>query len=126
MMDKKQAMTVLRAFGKAFNKGDVDAILECVTDDFEWRLAEGEEAPDGKIVKGKEAVRAALKDRDRATKFMRFSETSVHFADDSVIGCFRATGELADGTKIDQRGVDIYEFQGGKIAVKDSYWKRII
>ena len=124
-MDEKQVMTVLRAFGKAFNKGDADAILECVTNDFEWRLAEGEEAPDGKIVKGKEAVRAALEERDRTTKYMRFSETSVHFADDLVVGCFRATGELTDGTKIDQRGVDIYEFHGRKIAVKDSYWKRI-
>ena len=124
-MDEEQAMTVLRAFGKAFNKGDVDAILECVTDDFEWRLAEGDEAPDGKIVKGKEAVRAALEERDRTTKSMRFSETSVHFAGETVIGCFRATGEMTDGSNVDQRGVDIYEFRDGKIAVKDSYWKRI-
>lgn len=124
-MDQNQAMDVLRAFGKAFNKGDVDAILECVTDDFEWRLAEGPDAPDGKIVKGKEAVRAALEERDRTTKSMRFSETSVHFAGETVIGCFRATGEMTDGTEIDQRGVDIYQFRDGKISVKDSYWKRI-
>lgn len=118
-------MEVLRAFGKAFNKGDVDAILDCVTEDFEWRLAEGPDAPDGKIVKGKDAVRAALEERDRTTKSMRFSETSVHFAGETVIGCFRATGEMTDGTSIDQRGVDIYQFRDGRIAVKDSYWKRI-
>jgi ketosteroid isomerase-like protein len=125
MMDEDQAMEVLKAFGRAFNKGDVDAILDCVTDDFEWRLAEGPDAPDGKIVKGKHAVREALAERDRTVKSMRFSETSVHFAGDTVIGCFRATGEMADGSAIDKRGVDIYAFRDGKIALKDSYWKRV-
>ncbi|MDA0656904.1 MAG: nuclear transport factor 2 family protein [Proteobacteria bacterium] len=124
-MDDDQVMNVLRAFGKAFNKGDVEAILECVTDDFEWRLAAGPDAPDGKVVTGKGAVREALAERDESTKSMRFSETSVHIAGNSVFGCFRATGELADGAKIDKRGVDIYQFRDGKIAVKDSYWKHI-
>jgi ketosteroid isomerase-like protein len=96
-MDDDQVMKVLRSFGKAFNKGDVAAILECVTDDFEWRLAAGPDAPDGRIVSGKSAVRDALAERD----------------------------EFTDGTKIDKRGVDIYQFRDGKIAVKDSYWKHI-
>jgi ketosteroid isomerase-like protein len=124
-MDDDQVMKVLRSFGKAFNKGDVVAILECVTDDFEWRLAAGPDAPDGRIVSGKSAVRDALAERDEFTESMRFSETSVHIAGETIFGCFRATGELADGTKIDKRGVDIYQFRDGKIAVKDSYWKHI-
>ena len=31
--DRASVMTLLRAFGKAFNAGDVDGILACVTDD---------------------------------------------------------------------------------------------
>jgi ketosteroid isomerase-like protein len=108
---KDPVMALLRDFGKAFNRGDIDGILACVTDDFEWRLAEGPDAPDGKVVKGKEAVRQALEDRDREIAEMRFSET--------------ATGKTRDGQPIDRRGVDIYRIEGGKIALKDSYWKQV-
>ena len=124
-MDQDKVMSLLRCFGKAFNKGDIEGILECVTKDFQWRLAEGPNAPDGKVVSGKDEVRAALKERDIATKEIRFSETSIHFTEENVFGCFRATGEMSDGTVVDQRGIDIYTFRDGKIAVKDSYWKRI-
>ncbi len=83
----KAVMALLREFGKAFNKGDVDGILACVTDDFEWRLAEGPDRPDGRIVRGKEEVRAALQERDREIAEMRFSETEVTItADSDVVG----------------------------------------
>jgi ketosteroid isomerase-like protein len=36
-----------------------------------------------------------------------------------------ATGRTRDGEAIDKRGIDIYEFRDGKIAVKDSYWKQV-
>ena len=124
-MNQEKAMSLLRHFGKAFNKGDIEGILECVTEDFQWRLAEGPDAPDGKVVSGKDAVRAALQERDLTTKEIKFSETSIHFTGEKVFGCFRATGALNDGTVVDQRGIDIYTFRDGKIAVKDSYWKHI-
>lgn len=122
---KDPVMALLRDFGKAFNRGDIDGILACVTDDFEWRLAEGPDAPDGKVVKGKEAVRRALEDRDREIAEMRFSETAVTVDGDRVIGTFRATGKTRDGQPIDRRGVDIYRIEDGKIALKDSYWKQV-
>ena len=124
-LDRDEAMEVLKAFGRAFNKGDADAILACVTDDFEWRLAEGPEAPDGKVVRGGEAVRRTLAERAALYTDVRFSETEVFFADDQAIGRFRATGTYADGRPLDVRGVDIYSFRDGRIAVKDSYWKNI-
>ncbi len=121
---EKQVMTLLREFGKAFNKGDVDGILACVTDDFEWRLAEGPDKPDGCIVRGKEQVRAALQERDREIAEIRFSETEVTITPEKVFGSFRATGKTRDGEEIDRRGLDIYEIRDGKIALKDSYWKQ--
>jgi len=120
----KQVMALLREFGKAFNKGDVDGILACVTDDFEWRLADGPDRPDGRIVRGKEEVRAALEERDREIAEMRFSETEVTIAADKIFGSFRATGKTRDGREIDRRGLDIYAIRDGKIALKDSYWKQ--
>jgi ketosteroid isomerase-like protein len=122
---KDPVMALLRDFGKAFNRGDIDGILACVTDDFEWRLAEGPDAPDAKVVKGKEAVREALEERDREIAEMRFSETAVTVAGDTVFGSFRATGKTRDGRAIDRRGIDVYRIRDGRIALKDSYWKQV-
>jgi ketosteroid isomerase-like protein len=124
-MADDDVMALLRQFGKAFNRGDIDGILACVTDDFEWRLAEGPDAPDGKVVRGKEAVRAALQERDRDIAEMRFSETAVTISGDTVFGSFRATGKTRDGRAIDRRGVDIYRVRDGKIALQDSYWTQV-
>jgi ketosteroid isomerase-like protein len=124
-MADDDVMALLRQFGKVFNRGDIEGILACVTDDFEWRLAEGPDAPDGKVVRGKEAVRAALEERDRAIAEMRFSETAVTIAGDTVFGTFRAVGKTRDGRNIDRRGLDIYRIRDGRIALKDSYWKQV-
>lgn len=124
-LDRDQALTVLKKFGKAFNAGDITAILDCVTDDFEWVFSEGPEAPFGRVVRGREAVAAALAERASEFSAMRFSETEVLYADDRVIGVFRCTATKAGGEKIDARGVDIYTFRDGRIARKDSYLKQV-
>lgn len=118
-------MDLMKRFGRAFNKANVDGILDCVTDDFEWRLASGPDAPDGRVARGREAVREALAERDAALGAVRFSEAEVAMAGDRVLGTFRVTGTYADGTPLDLRGVDIYTLRDGRIATKDSYWKRI-
>jgi ketosteroid isomerase-like protein len=103
----------------------VDAIVECVTDDFEWVMAAGHEAPHGRIVRGRDAVRAALADRDRALANVRFSETEVFQSGGRVVGTFRMTATRTDGTPVDLRGCDLYTIRDGRIARKDSYWKQV-
>jgi ketosteroid isomerase-like protein len=124
-IDRDAAIIVLKAFGKAFNSGDIDGILGQVTDDFEWRLHEGPDIPDGRVVKGREAVRGALEARAKLIEHLRFSETELMFGDNHIVGRFRATGAYKNGQIIDVRGTDIYSFRDGKISIKDSYWKRI-
>ena len=124
-IDRDAATIVLKAFGKAFNSGDIDGILRQVTDDFEWRLHEGPGTPDGRVVKGRDAVRSALESRAKIIGSLRFSETELMFGDNHIVGRFRATGAYKNGQIIDVRGTDIYSFRDGKISIKDSYWKRI-
>ncbi len=122
-----EAMDLLRRFGKAFNRADVEGILACVTEDFVWVQATGPDAPDGQTVQGAEEVRRALAARAKVVRDVRFSETEVHHAPGRIIGTFRATGSyVADGTAYDVRGVDIYTVRNGLIASKDSYWKQIV
>lgn len=113
---------LFRRFGKAFNKADVDAIADCVTDDFEWRLNAGG-APTGRVLKGKEALRAHFADKSTAHREVRFSEASIHRAGDKLFGTFRATGIDHAGKPFDRYGIDLYEVKDGRIALKDSYMK---
>jgi len=124
-MSNEVALALLKKLGKGFNNHDVNAILECVTDDFEWILAEGPDAPHGKVVRGREGVAATMAERAKAILELRFSETDLIYAGDRVIGTYRVTGHYADGRKIDARGCDMYVIRDGKIARKDSYWKHI-
>ena len=79
--------------------------------------------PWGTRFTGKDAVRKGLS--------MRFETTpDVHYGDDrhwvsGRIGVseWLLTGTTRDGRKVEVRGSDHYEFQGGKVIRKDSYWK---
>jgi ketosteroid isomerase-like protein len=113
---------LFRRFGKAFNKADVEEIAACVTDDFEWRLNAGG-APAGRVLKGKEGLRAHFADKSTAHREARYSEARIHRAGDKLFGTFRVTGIDRAGKAFDRYGIDLYELKDGKIALKDSYLK---
>jgi ketosteroid isomerase-like protein len=116
---------LFRRFGKAFNKADVEEIAACVTDDFEWRLNAGAAvgSAGGRVLKGKEALRAHFGDKSKAHREARFSEARIHRAGDKLFGTFRVTGIDHAGKPFDRYGIDLYELKDGKIALKDSYLK---
>ena len=113
---------LFRRFGKAFNKADAEEIAACVTDDFEWRLNAGG-APAGRVLKGKEGLRAHFADKSKAHREARYSEARIHRAGDKLFGTFRVTGIDHAGKPFDRCGIDLYEVKDGKIALKDSYRK---
>jgi ketosteroid isomerase-like protein len=118
---------LFRRFGRAFNAGDVEGILACVTADFRWIMARGPEAPHGRVVAGREALRAALAARARELDGVRFSDARVFAAGEFVVGTFRMTATRRDdGAAVDLRGCDIYTLRDGLIASKDSYWKQVV
>ncbi len=117
---------LFRRFGKAFNAADVEGILACVTPDFRWIMARGPDAPHGRIVEGREALRVALAERAQELDGVRFTEAQVFAAGEFVVGTFRMTAiRRSDGAAIDLRGCDIYTLRDGLIATKDSYWKQV-
>ena len=123
---QNEGLALLRRFGKAFNRADVEEIFACVNAVFVWIQAAGSEAPHGRIRPGAEEVRQAMAGRDGVYRDVRFSETNLHFADNHIIGTFRATGSyVADGRALDVKGVDIYVLRDALIASKDVYWKQI-
>ena len=121
-----ELQNLFRRFGKAFNACDIDGILACVTPDFRWIMARGPEAPHGRIVTGRDALRATIMEREQELTGIRFSEAQVFAAGDSVIGTFRMKAtRRSDNSGIDLRGCDIYTVRDGLIASKDSSWTQL-
>ena len=116
------ALALLKKLGKGFNNNDANAVMDCVTDDFEWRLNAGG-APAGRVLKGKDDLRRYFADKSTAHREARYSEARIHRAGDKIFGTFRVTGIDAHGKAFDRYGIDLYELKDGKISLKDSYLK---
>jgi ketosteroid isomerase-like protein len=115
---------LLKDFLEAFNRHDLDAIMEYFAEDCVFYMPRGSTAR-GARYSGKAEVRAGL-----ATRFAGIPD--VHYGDDQhwVCGDFGVSewtlrGTSVAGEKIEVRGVDLLEFAGGKITRKDSFWKII-
>lgn len=123
-MAKQQPVSAatLKAITDAFNAHDLDAIMEFFADDCSLDMPRGPD-PWGKRFTGKAAVREGL-----ATRFKGLPD--VHYGDDRHwvsgnrgVSEWLLTGTTPDGTRIQVRGCDHWEFRDGKVIRKDSYWK---
>ena len=113
---------LLKAFLEAFNRHDLDAIMEYFADNCVFYMPRGA-GPRGDTYLGKDAVRAGL-----AKRFEGIPD--VHYGDDQHWVCgtvgvseWTLTGTSLAGRRIEVRGVDLLEFDQGKIIRKDSFWK---
>ena len=95
---------LFRRFGKAFNRANIEEIAACATDDFEWRLNAGG-APAGRVLKGKQALRAHFADKSTAHREARFSETRIHRAGDKLFGTFRVRVNDTVLWSVNRRGI---------------------
>lgn len=116
------SVELLKEFLAAFNRHDLDAIMGYFADDSVFYMPRGA-APRGNQFTGKDAVRSGL-----AKRFEGIPD--VHYGDDQhwVCGNFGVsewtlTGTSVTGQRIEVRGVDLLEFDHGKITRKDSFWK---
>jgi len=117
---------IMKQVLEAFNKHDLDAIMEYFSDDCSLDTPRGLE-PWGQRFTGKDQVRQGL-----AARFKGIPD--VHYGDDrhwvSIDGTqgvsqWTLTGTTTSGAKLKLRGCDLWEFRNGKIGRKDSYWKII-
>lgn len=121
-MSTQVTAELLQAFLDAFNRHDLDAIMEFFAADCVFYMPRGA-APRGDRYEGKAAVRAGL-----ATRFEGIPD--VHYGDDKHwvgtnfgVSEWTLTGTTKTGTRLEVRGVDLLEFEAGKVVRKDSFWK---
>ncbi len=107
----------------AFNSRDVERIVSYFHDDCVFWLALGPEHT-GRSVVGKQAVREMLAARFKVIPDMHWARLEEYVAGETRgVAVWRVTGKSADGTRLDYKGCDLYEFKDGLIWRKDTYWK---
>ncbi len=123
-MVAEQTATVetLEEIAEAFNRHDLDAIMEFFAEDCVLEMPRGP-YPWGQRYVGKSQVREGL-----ATRFAGIPD--VHYGEDRHWVCgnkgvseWTVTGTTSSGDRLEVRGCDQWEFRDGKVVKKDSYWK---
>ncbi len=115
-------ITLLERFADAWNRHDLDALVSMMTDDCVFEASSGPQV-DGQRSDGKLAVRAAY-----AAVFDAFPDAHwakpVHFvAGSRGVSEWTFTGTRRDGTRVEVTGCDLFTFDDGKIAIKNSFRK---
>jgi ketosteroid isomerase-like protein len=106
----------------AFNAHDLDRIMAHFADDASLDMPRGS-SPWGTRHVGKDAVRRGLAMRFETTPDVHYGEDRHWVSGNMGVSEWLLTGTMRDGRKIAVRGCDHYEFRGGKVIRKDSYWK---
>jgi ketosteroid isomerase-like protein len=112
----------LKAFLEAFNRHDLDAIMDFFADDCVMEGPRGPE-PWGLRLVGKDQVREGCRSRLEGMPDVHYGMDRHWAFGDKGISEWTITGTTRSGEKVEARGTDHLEFRGGKIVRKDSYWK---
>jgi steroid delta-isomerase-like uncharacterized protein len=123
-LDMKVTKETLEQILEAFNRHDLDAIMEFFSDDCSFDFPRGPE-PWGQRYVGKEQVREALAGRFKGIPDVHYGEDRHWISSDGNMGVseWTLTGTTTSGLSLKLRGCDHWEFHNGKITRKDSYWK---
>ena len=115
-------LALLDRFAAAWNRPDIDALMEMMTDDCVFEASAGSQIA-GQRSQGKAAVRASF-----AAVFDAFPDAhwadARHFVTGSRgVSEWTFTGTQKDGRRVEVNGCDLFTFSDGKIAVKNSFRK---
>ncbi len=108
----------------AFNRHDLDAIMEYFSDDCSFDFPRGPEYY-GQRHHGKAAVREALAGRFKGIPDVHYGDDRhwISVDGDQGVSEWTLTGNTTAGVYMKVRGCDLWEFKDGMITRKDSYWK---
>ena len=112
----------LKAFNKAWNDHDIEALMSFMADDCSFHAVGG---PDllGKSFMGRDAVREGFQLAWRTFPDAAWIDGDHFVVGDRGVSESTFVGTKPDGTRIEARMVDIFTFQNGKILIKNAFRK---
>lgn len=120
--NKNVTESFLQSFADAFNRHDINAIMEHMTQDCVFEASVGPDSNGQKFV-GQEEVRKAFLDVFESYPDARWNNPRHFISGNRGFSEWTFTGTKKDGTKTEVTGCDLLTFSNGKIAIKNSYRK---
>ena len=117
----ESAVRLVLAFYEAFNRHDVSAMMQLMTDD--CLLESASPAPDGATYAGKEAVARYWEDFFRASPQAHIEVEEVIGFGMRCVAPWRCEWTDAAGNRVHVRGVDLFEEKAGLLSKQRSYVK---
>jgi ketosteroid isomerase-like protein len=115
-----EARSVVERFNQAFNRHDVDALAELLTEDTVFE--DTSPAPDGRRIEGKSAVVDFWREWFARNSGAQFdAEETIVSGDRAVVRWVYR--KMRDGRPWHLRGVDVFTVRDGKVAAKLAYVK---
>ena len=122
--EMKVTVETLKQILDAFNRHDLNAIMEFFTDDCSFDFPRGPEYLGQRFI-GKAQVREALAGRFKGIPDVHYGEDLHWISAEGNMGVseWTLTGTTTSGFSVKVRGCDLWEFRNDKVTRKDSYWK---
>ena len=112
----------LGSIAAAFNRHDVDAVMEFFADDCVMDGPRGS-SPWGTRCIGKDEVRQGVIGRFAGLPDAHYGDARHWVSGDLGVSEWTLTGTTPEGVRVEVRGCDHWQFRQGKVVRKDSYWK---
>jgi hypothetical protein len=116
---KASVTALMQRFEAGYAAVNAEAIVACFASDVVWTL------PDSRVLRGREACVAFLKERFASPTGPKFSDSHLNVLGQTVVQNYKVGVPLPGGQTATLDGTDVYQIRDGLIAVKDAYWKQI-
>lgn len=122
MSDQSVTIQTLQAFGDAWNRHDIEALMGFMSDDCEFHAVAG---PDllGRSFIGRDQVREGFQMAWQTFPDAAWLDAEHFIAGDRGVSECTFKGSKADGSRVEARMVDVFTFRAGKIAIKNAFRK---
>lgn len=112
----------LQAFADAWNRHDLEALMEFMADDCVFEGSAGNDVFGTRFV-GREAVRQGFAAVWEMFPDAQWLEATHFIVGNRGVSEWTFTGTSKDGKRVETNGCDVFTFRDGKIAIKNSYRK---
>ena len=110
-----QNSQVIRGMYDALTRGDVDAILNSLTEDVVWDVPGA--APYAGVREGREQVRAYFAERDRVEQSDQYDLEETVSEGDKVVALGRQRATVKEsGSRFEERWAHVYTLRNGRVA----------
>lgn len=117
--------SLLSELVRAWNAQNAEHVIECFAVDGIYCASSGPE-PLGSCFRGSAAIREAIEEGFRDYPDGHTTVTSVVIAEQRALAEWYFEFMGSEGTRTRVYGCDAYEFEGGKIKMKNSYAKQYV